>query len=83
MNILRTFTTCTICILIASTGRSDDSNWPQWRGPTGSGKTAAIARCFINQLIFGADPLARQPESEPPIFVAGDSDTDLAMLEDA
>ncbi|WDQ19017.1 outer membrane protein assembly factor BamB family protein [Rhodopirellula sp. P2] len=41
MKILRIFTTITIGLAIASTGNSGDLNWPQWRGPDGSGKTPA------------------------------------------
>ncbi|KLU05851.1 serine/threonine protein kinase -likeprotein [Rhodopirellula islandica] len=41
MKILRIFTTITIGLAIASTGNSGDLNWPQWRGPDGSGKTSA------------------------------------------
>lgn len=30
------------CCMFASPGVGEDSNWPQWRGPNGSGKTSAV-----------------------------------------
>lgn len=41
-------------------------------------------RCWINKVIFKqAEPLKVAPEGRRPVFVAGDSDTDIAMLKDA
>jgi phosphoserine phosphatase len=44
-------------------------------------------RCWINKVVYGeADPvkqLAPNVVSKRPLFVAGDSDTDIAMLKDA
>lgn len=57
-----------------------------------NGQTSLITyyagkRCWINKVIFGepaASQLAPNPDpSKRPVFVAGDSDTDLAMLKDA
>lgn len=31
-----------LCCVFAPHGLGDDSHWPQWRGPNGSGKTAAV-----------------------------------------
>ncbi len=33
----------TCCVLLTSRSVADDQNWPQWRGPAGSGKTSAIS----------------------------------------
>ncbi|MCK6536176.1 MAG: haloacid dehalogenase-like hydrolase [Polyangiaceae bacterium] len=61
-------------------------------GTLTDGQTALITfyngkRCWINKVIFGepaASQLAPNPDpSKRPVFVAGDSDTDLAMLKDA
>src|SRR5690606_25135018 len=43
-------------------------------------------RCWINKVILGlpeAEQLAPTPSQLAPVLVAGDSDTDLAMLQDA
>ena len=44
-------------------------------------------RCWINKVIFGEPPasqLATNPDPKKrPVFVAGDSDTDISMLKDA
>ncbi|MFO0608384.1 MAG: haloacid dehalogenase-like hydrolase [Polyangiales bacterium] len=43
-------------------------------------------RCWINRVIFGVAPaqqMERQPEGRRPVFAAGDSDTDLAFVQDA
>lgn len=43
-------------------------------------------RCWINEVIFhipSATAMARAPVAQRPVFVAGDSDTDIAMLKDA
>ena len=44
-------------------------------------------RCWINKVIFGVDsPAAIQRATDPqrrPVLVAGDSDTDLSMVQDA
>ncbi|MBE7479046.1 MAG: haloacid dehalogenase-like hydrolase [Polyangiaceae bacterium] len=61
-------------------------------GTLANGQTSLITyyagkRCWINKVIFGepaASQLAPNPDpSKRPVFVAGDSDTDLAMLKDA
>jgi len=61
-------------------------------GTLTDGQTSLITfyngkRCWINKVIFGEPPasqLAPNPDpSKRPVFVAGDSDTDLAMLKDA
>ena len=43
-------------------------------------------RCWINRVIYNvpaAQQLERQPESRRPVFAAGDSDTDIAFVQDA
>jgi hypothetical protein len=39
IRIARAVTMC--CCVIGSPSFGDDPNWPQWRGPKGSGKTSA------------------------------------------
>lgn len=61
-------------------------------GTLADGQTSLITyyngkRCWINKTIFGepaASQLAPNPDlTKRPVFVAGDSDTDIAMLKDA
>jgi hypothetical protein len=43
-------------------------------------------RCFINKVIFGLPPdaqLAKADAAHRPVFAAGDSDTDVAFVQDA
>jgi hypothetical protein len=43
-------------------------------------------RCFINRVIFGQPPARQLAKAEPaqrPAFAAGDSDTDVAFVQDA